>query len=123
LLGVEFNSFVRDYVNYPNINDLMKISDILISDYSATIFDYAILERPIISFAYDCDEYGEERGFAMDPRAEMPGGIVKTEDEVIDRILGMNYEKEVAAVKAFKNKYLTYGGQATEKCVKKMFEV
>lgn len=123
LLGVEFNSFVRDYVNHPNINDLMKIADILISDYSATIFDYAILERPIISFAYDCDEYGEERGFAMDPKTEMPGGIVKTEDEVINRILDMDYEKEEAAVKAFKNKYLTYGGQATEECVKKMFEV
>ena len=95
LLGVDFDDFIRDYTNYPNINDLMKIADVLISDYSATIFDYSILERPIISFAYDCDEYGNERGFAMDPRTEMPGGIEETEDQVIERIIHMNYEKEI----------------------------
>jgi len=121
LLGVDFNSFVRDYTNYPNINDLMKIADILISDYSATIFDYAILERPIISFAYDCDDYGRERGFAMDIRKEMPGGISENEDAVIDRILHMNVEKEIEAVKTFKHKYLTYGGEATVKCIERVF--
>lgn len=122
LLGVDFNGFVRDYVNYPNINDLMKVADILISDYSATIFDFSILERPIISFAYDCDEYANERGFALNPRKEMPGGIEETEDDVIDRILNMDYEKEVAFVKEFKNKYNTYGGHATEDCVNNMFK-
>lgn len=121
LLGVDFNDFVRDYVNYPNINDLMKIADILISDYSATIFDYSILERPIISFAYDCDEYGNVRGFAMNPRTEMPGGIEETEDEVIDRIIHMDYVKEVENVRAFKHKYNAYGGHATEECIKYVF--
>ena len=121
LLGVQYNDFVRDFTNYPNINDLMKIADILISDYSATIFDYAILERPIISFAYDCDEYGRERGFAMDIRKEMPGGISETEDEVINRILSMNHQREIKAVKEFKKKDLAYGGQATIKCLEKVF--
>ena len=122
LLGVDFNSFVRDFSNYPDINDLMKVANILISDYSATIFDYAILERPIISFAYDCDSYGIERGFEMNIRKEMPGGISETEDAVIDRILNMDYEKEVAAVKLFKRKYLTYGGKATRECIDKVFK-
>ena len=122
LLGVEFNDFVRDFTNYPNINDLMKVADVLISDYSATIFDFAILERPIISFAYDCDEYGSERGFSMDIRKEMPGGICESEDEVLARILHMDFDKEITAVKEFKIKYLTYGGRATEKCIKKVFE-
>lgn len=121
LLGVTFNDFVRDYVNYPNINDLMIIADILISDYSATIFDYSILERPIISFAYDCEEYGNERGFSMDPRSEMPGGIEETEDQVINRIINMDYAKEVEYVRAFKQKYNTYGGNATAECVRLVF--
>lgn len=122
LLGVSFNNFVRDFVNYPDINDLMKIADILISDYSATIFDYSILERPIISFAYDFVDYGKERGFTMDPRTEMPGGIEETEDDVIDRIIHMDYGKEVARVRAFKNKYQVYGGNATEECVRYVFD-
>lgn len=122
LLGIEYNEFVRDYSNYPNINDLLKIADILISDYSATIFDYAILERPIISFAYDCDEYGKERGFAMDIRQEMPGGICETEDDVINRIINIDIEKEVSAVKIFKDKYITHGGNATDICLKTIFD-
>ena len=121
LIGVEFDDFVKDFSDYPDINDLMKIADILISDYSAAIFDYSILERPIISFAYDCDEYSRERGFAMNIRDEMPGGICETEDEVINRILHIDYDKEVRAVIAFKNKYMTYGGSATLQCIEKVF--
>lgn len=122
LMNVQFNSFVRDYTNYSNINDLLKVSDILISDYSATIFDYSILERPIICFAYDHKEYAEERGFAMKLDAEMPGGINVTEDEVIERILNCDFEQEKLCVKAFKDKYIEYGGQATKQCVEYLFE-
>lgn len=121
LLGVDFNDFVRDYTNYPDINDLMKISDILISDYSATIFDYAILERPIICFAYDLEEYSKARGFAMDLRAEMPGGIAATEDAVLAQIRNCDDETQKAAVRAFKQKYICWGGSATEQCVRAMF--
>lgn len=121
LLGIEFNDFVRDYTDYPNINDLMKVADILVSDYSATIFDYSILERPIISFAYDCEEYAKERGFSIDIRNEMPGGICETEDEVIGRILSMDYVKEIKEVKRFKERYLKYSGNATYQCVKIVF--
>lgn len=121
LLNISFNDFVRDYTDYPKINDLMKVADILISDYSATIFDYSILERPIISFAYDCDDYAKKRGFTMNLRREMPGGICETEDEVIERIQTMDLKKESSYVKAFKNKYTTYGGEATRMCVEKIF--
>lgn len=122
LLGVEFNDFVRDCTNYPDINHLMKCADILISDYSATIFDYAILERPIICFAYDLEEYAKERGFALDIKTEVPGGICATEHEVIDRIVHMDRAREIQAVKQFKGKYIAYGGNATEQCVSAMFE-
>lgn len=122
LLGVDFNHFVIDCTNYPNINDLMKISDILISDYSATIFDYSILERPIICFAYDIDEYSRERGFAMNIRSEMPGGIVENEKELVERIRFCDFVAEKEAVKKFKQKYMQYGGSATEECIRAMFK-
>lgn len=123
LLGVEFNDFVRDYTNYPDINDLLKISDVLISDYSATIFDYAILERPIICFAYDCDEYSRERGFAMDIKAQMPEGIVENETELINKLKNLDYNDSAAKVREFKNKYLQYGGNATQICVETIFGI
>ena len=122
LLGVCFNEFVKDYTNYPNINDLMKVSDILISDYSATIFDYSILKRPIICFAYDLEEYSKERGFVLDIKSEMPGGIETKETDVINRIKFCNYEIEEEYVRKFQEKYIEYGGQATKLCVDKIFQ-
>ena len=45
---LNFNDALRDYSVYPNVNDLFKVADILISDYSASMSDYAILERPVL---------------------------------------------------------------------------
>ena len=122
LMGVSFNDFVRDFSGYHSINDLMKVSDILVSDYSATIFDYSILERPIICFAYDYEEYKKERGLVMSLEDEMPGGVDFSERDVLKRILNMDYDGECELVKKFKNKYIVYGGSATKKCVEALFK-
>jgi CDP-glycerol glycerophosphotransferase len=121
LLGVEFNDFLRDYSSYPVVNDLFKVADILVSDYSSCISDYCILERPIVCFAYDYEEYKAARGLNIDFRVEMPSGIKETEKEVIDHILSMDYDLECKKTKAFKDKYTYIGGHATEICVEKMF--
>lgn len=122
LLGVEFNEFVRNCSEYEKINDLLKITDILVSDYSATIFDFSILERPIISFAYDHEEYKKERGLYLDLKNNMPGGIEKNEEDVIKRIKNINLKKEKENVKKFKNAYIEYGGNATKECIEKLFD-
>lgn len=117
-MKIQFNDFVRDVSDYPSINDLMIVSDILISDYSACIFDYSVLERPIISFAYDYDEYITSRGLYVNLSTELPGGIVKSEDEVINRIKTMDIAEQCELTRQFKNKYVPIGGNATELCVK-----
>lgn len=120
-MKIDFNSFVRDVSNYPDINELMIVSDVLISDYSATIFDFCILERPIVSFAYDLDDYKQSRGLYIDLPTELPCGIVKTEDEVISQIKSMDYSGSCKRVKLFKEKFVPVGGHATEMCVKALF--
>lgn len=120
-MGLVYNDFCRDFATYSSINELMMIADILISDYSGTIFDYSILERPIISFAYDIDSYAKGRGLYLDMDAVLPHGICRTEDEVINRILTMDYEDECNRTADFKHKYMQVGGHATEYAVKLMF--
>lgn len=117
LLGLKFDDFILDGSSYSDINELMIISDILISDYSATIFDYSILERPIISFAYDYDSYIKNRGFYMDIEKELPNGLCRTEDELLSRIVSMDFEKESIKAKLFKDKYIEFGGKASEKII------
>lgn len=118
LMGVQFNDFVRDVSNYPQINNLMIAADILISDYSATIFDYSILEKPIISFAYDLEEYSNVRGFYEQlDKDVLPGDVFKTENEIIQHIQSMDYAAECKRARHVKEKYVNVAGNATKACI------
>lgn len=123
ILGLEFNEYLRDFSTYPNVNDLFKISDILISDYSASMADFSILERPILCFAYDYEQYKADRGLYVDYSTEMPSGILKNEDEVLKYIRSMDYAHECEKTRVMiKERMIHYGGHATESCLERLFE-
>lgn len=123
LLGIGFDDFCRDFCSYPEVNDLLKVSDILISDYSAIIADFSIFERPILCFAYDYEEFKKTRGLYLDYFKEMPSGILRTDDDVIQYIQTMDFEEECKKTKTLlKEKFEKYGGNATESCLNKLFE-
>lgn len=123
LLGLECNETLRDYSSYPNVNDLFKVADILISDYSASMADYAILERPVLCFTYDYEQYRDERGLYVDYATEMPSGILKTEDDVLKYIKTMDYAEECKKTRVMiKERLIHLGGNATEMCLEKLFE-
>lgn len=67
--------FALDACSYPDINELMLVSDILVTDYSSVIYEFALLGRPILFLAPDEGAYDLERGFYFDFRAEAPGPI------------------------------------------------
>lgn len=121
LLNVEFDDFVINCTEYPRINDLFKVSDVLISDYSACIADFSILERPIICFAYDYESYRKDRGLYIDFENDLPVDMLKTEEEVINHILTLDVKKESEKTKKLKEKFTNIGGHATEMCVKALF--
>ena len=81
-----YDGFVRDVSSYDDINDLYLASDLLITDYSSVFFDYSNLERPMIFYMYDLDQYEHEmRGFYLS-LDDLPGPIVKDEDKLIEEI-------------------------------------
>ena len=123
LLGVEFDDFCRDFCSYPDVNDLLKVSDIMISDYSAIIADFSIFEKPILCFAYDYEDFKASRGLYLDYTKDMPSGILRSDDEVISYIQNMNFDEECRKTKALlKEKLAKYGGNATKMCLDKLFE-
>lgn len=76
------------------INDLFLICDLLITDYSSVMFDYSILLKPILFYAYDFNYYNENlRGFYFDIEKEAPGKFVKTEEEFYTEIWMFNTNK------------------------------
>ena len=117
------NHFVYNAFGYPEINDLLIIADILISDYSSIVFDYSILERPILCFGYDYDDYLKQRGVYTNLETLFSKGVLRTQEELIDAIQTMDYQKESEFTKKMiKEKYLESYGDATEKAVKIIFD-
>lgn len=70
---------IIDCTEYGEITDLMKISDILISDYSSLILDFALLNKPIVLFQYDYFQYTHSRGVYFDFEDYLPA------KQIIDR--------------------------------------
>lgn len=116
------NGFVFNAFQYPVLNDLLKVADLLISDYSSIVFDYAILERPIFCYAYDYDSYSVERGLYTDLNRLFSHGVLRTEDEVLDVISAMDYESECRFTKErIKDVYMAAYGNAAEKAAAIIF--
>lgn len=79
--------FVIDASAVSDINDLYLVSDVLVTDYSSVLFDYANLERPMVFYMYDLDKYANDmRGFYVD-LDELPGPVVRTQDELTAAIV------------------------------------
>ena len=83
-----------DVSGYESEQELMLISDVMITDYSSIMIEYSILNKPTVFFTYDLDEYlANERGFYYDFKTTVPGPIVYTSDELIDVIENNEFDK------------------------------
>ena len=98
--------FVRNVTAYPDIAELFLISDVLITDYSSVMFDFATTGRPMLFFTYDLAHYRDHlRGFYFDFEAEAPGPLLATSDEVVAALrdvagVAVGYRREYAAFAA-----------------------
>lgn len=124
ILGLDFNNsdFLIDVSNYENINELMIISDILISDYSSVFFDFSLLEKPMLCYPYDYEEYSQKRGLYLDLSKIFPNQIIKEEDKLLDTLLNLNYSEECNNTRKFKMKYMCGSGKATKDLVDFIFD-
>ena len=109
------NNIWHDYSEYPILDDLMIASDLLISDYSSIIFDYAILNKPIVNYIYDYDEYQEKRGLLFDIRKELP--YASDSKALAEIIYNLNYEDAISNLNSFREKYVEEYGNATQQSV------
>lgn len=113
--------FLYTFKENIDINELYVVSDLMITDYSSTFFDYSILNRPIVFYMYDLNEYKEEiRGFYLDINKELPGPIIQKEDKLLGFIRNNEFENKQYADKVsdFRKVYAEFeNGQASKKIV------
>lgn len=113
-LNIVEDNFTYDVSDYGNLNELMIASDLLISDYSSIFFDYSILDKPMLCFAYDYDEYSAKRGLYFDIRQELNCSHISNEDDLLEAILTLDENSAKAHCSKFKEHYISSYGHASE---------
>jgi CDP-glycerol glycerophosphotransferase len=115
---------LRDVSAHQVAEDVQLAADVLITDYSSIMFDYANLDRPIVIYAPDWEAYVRERGTYFDLLAEPPGTVETTEDGLIDAFRSGRYRSAEAAERraAFRKRFCEWDdGHAAERVVRRLF--
>ncbi|MER5176807.1 CDP-glycerol glycerophosphotransferase family protein [Streptomyces sp. NPDC002896] len=113
-----------DVSDHPRLESLCLASDVLVTDYSSLMFDYANLDRPIVVYADDWQAYEAARGTYFDLRAFPPGPIAQTEDELIDVFATGTWRspRSTQHRAAFRRRFCPYDdGHAAERVVRHVF--
>jgi CDP-glycerol glycerophosphotransferase len=113
-----------DVASHPSVEELCIASDVLLTDYSSIMFDYAVLDRPIVIHAPDWDVYRELRGTYFDLLAEPPGAVARTDDELVDLFAsGAAYDNAAGQARAaFRARFASLDdGRAAERVVRRVW--
>ena len=111
--------FAIDVSDWPDMNELMLVADLLVTDYSSAIFEFALLERPMAFFAPDHDAYERERGFYFDFRSGVPGPVFEETDELAAYVKAGDFDLE--RVRAFARTWFDIAdGHAAERFVDRL---
>lgn len=113
----EFSDHIIDVTSYPDIQELLLISNVLFSDYSSTVFDFNLMHRPIFLFTKDIEEYKRVRGI-KDWFFKVPFPFCHNNDELCGAILKYDDEKYKQECKTFDELYGSLeNGKATESII------
>jgi CDP-glycerol glycerophosphotransferase len=109
----------RDVSGHPDVAELYLAADVLVTDYSSAMFDFAVTGKPLAFYTYDLDRYRDEiRGFYFDLSVDPPGPLVSTQDERIAQLsdLATLRERYADAYIRFRQKFCHLDdGHATER--------
>ena len=89
---------VHDATRYHDMQELLSVADMLITDYSSSMFDFAMQGRPCLLYATDADAY--DRGFYFNLR-ELPFPLAENEEQLVATIEGFDHEAYAAHLNAF----------------------
>lgn len=110
------DEFVQLIHNELNIEELLMIADVLLTDYSSVIFDYSLLSRPIAFFVNDLEEYIQERDFYFEYTNFIPGPIFNNTQSLAEWLLQGDFDMD--RVTQFRNKFFDYhDGKASKRIV------
>ena len=113
---------VVDVSLYRDVRELYLAADVLVTDYSSVMFDFALTGKPIVFYAYDLDRFRDEiRGFYFDLLPEAPGPVVRTETELVEALLHLDRDRFADLYAAFRATYCCLeDGHATDRVLERL---
>lgn len=119
-------SRLLDVTGYPDMAELLLAADVLVTDYSSVMFDFASTERPMIFYTPDLEHYSAElRGFYFDLLAEAPGPVVETREALLDVLATIELRSTVfeGARIAWRERFAPHDdGNAGERVVRRLID-
>jgi CDP-glycerol glycerophosphotransferase (TagB/SpsB family)/glycosyltransferase involved in cell wall biosynthesis len=115
---------IIDVSGHARVEELYLAADALITDYSSAMFDYAVLDRPIISYVPDWDVYSAVRGTYFDLLQEPPGAVATTQAELLGLLASGGYDSPETTERrdTFRRRFCEFDdGHAAERVVRRVF--
>ncbi|MFJ5993482.1 CDP-glycerol glycerophosphotransferase family protein [Streptomyces sp. NPDC092370] len=115
---------IIDVSSYDPVEELCLAADVLVTDYSSIMFDYANLDRPIVIHADDWETYRTTRGVYFDLMDQAPGPVARTQEELTETLTTEAWRDEGAAKTraVFRRRFCEYDdGRAAERVVRRVF--
>jgi CDP-glycerol glycerophosphotransferase len=112
---------ILDVSTHRDVTELYLAADVLVSDYSSALFDFAVTGKPILLYAYDFEHYRDRlRGFTFDLEAEGPGPVLTDQTSLAHALLDLS-----GTTRAFADRYARFrerfchleDGHATERVI------
>lgn len=120
---IKIPEYVIDVTDYPDIQDLLLVTDVGITDYSSWICDYVLTKKPGFLFALDYQNYYTERGFYY-PLESTPFPLARSNSELVQDILNFDWTDYQEKCEAFiQGKGCIDDGHAAERVVEKLKEI
>jgi CDP-glycerol glycerophosphotransferase len=99
---------VIDVTSYPDITELYLVADVVVTDYSSVMFDFAATGRPLLFLTPDLEYYQKDlRGTYFDLAAEAPGPLLRSTGEVAEALTGLDsvVAEHAGAYQGFRDRY------------------
>ncbi len=114
-------SGATDVSNYEKLSTLIRICDVMVTDYSSICVDFALLEKPLYFYAFDLEKYISDRAFYEDYESYVPGPVARDFQTLLNLInnnVSQSYRKRM-----YDFKYYNFGvpdGNASKRVVDKI---
>lgn len=115
--NIQYGQKIKNATFYPDMQELLLATDVLISDYSSLMFDYALSLKPVFMFATDIDIYKNDRDFYFN-LCDLPFNVSVNNEELEHNIMSFNIENyKLNLMNFYEDVGMIIDGQASKKVV------